>query len=374
MKIRSLRKLFSLIAICIFFNLFIAKAILADPEESKADKIKIGVVSALTGESSPTGLDVADAIRFANNEFGHNKYELLFEDDHCTGKDGISVAQKFISVEQVKYVLGFACSAATLPAARLYDQAKILSIAASASSPKISLAGDYIFRTSPNDLDAGRILGRYAAVHFKNIGMLAEQTDYAQHIGDVFEDSVKLTSNILRVDFLPNTLDIKPLILEFKRKNIDAIFINAQAEKTFALILKQIKSMDIKVQILGAYWPGSPALLDIARDELEGTVFIDTPLLDNILTPEGRDVFNKYKSSGGIIRSVEAMFATSVESFRALDAAIQSHEDPKEYLYTHKFHGIFGDYSFDKNGDILGMNLVLKKILHGSPVLLDKAD
>lgn len=61
---------------------------------------------------------------------------------------------------------------------------------------------------------------------------------------------------------------------------------------------------------------------------------------------------------------------TTVEAFRALDQAISSGKDVKDYLHSHKFYGIFGGYGFDKNGDIVGFNHKLKQIRNGVAVNL----
>ena len=87
-----------------------------------ADKIKIGLVSALTGESAPTGLDVKDAILFANKLYGGDRYEFVIEDDRCLGRDGASAAHKLVSIDKVKYALGFACSVSFLSAASIYEK------------------------------------------------------------------------------------------------------------------------------------------------------------------------------------------------------------------------------------------------------------
>ena len=42
----------------------------------------------------------------------------------------------------------------------------------------------------------------------------------------------------------------------------------------------------------------------------------------------------------------------------------------KDYLFQTKFQGIFGDYSFDRNGDIRGLSFVVKTIVDGKVVPL----
>ena len=338
----------------------------ADPA---ATKIKIGFVAALSGEDSAIGNDLRDAILFANSYYANNAYDFVIEDDRCNGKNAVSIAQKFINIDKLRFVLGFSCSSATLPVAPLYEKAKVLSIVSAASSPKISDAGDFMFRTTPNDSEAGIVLGNYVGSHFKKVGILSEESDYSSHLSDVFAAAIKKNgAEVVQENFLPNMFDFHALLIRLKEKGIDAIFINTQAEKTFAVALRQLKSLGATPAIFGAYWPGSPVLLQIARSELEGVIFVDAPSLDAVLNDEGHTFMKAYFAQGGTIRGTEAMFITAVESFRALDATIKSGVEPRDFLYHHQFHGIFGDYSFDEKGDIRGLSLGLKIIKDGQPV------
>jgi len=328
------------------------------------DRIKIGVVSPLSGDAATYGQDLQDFLRFADSKLGKNRFELIFEDDKCSGKEAVTAANKLINVDRVRYTIGFACSGATLAALPLYERAKILTMVAFASSPKIRDAGDYIFRIYPSDAAAGAILADYVSANQKSVAILSEQTDYAQDLKNAFISSAGGSRlKISFEDFLPDTSDFRAILLKLKSQNAESIFINPQTERGMAVILKQLREIKWKPAIYGAYWPASPSLKAIAASDLEGIVFVDTPALDAILDQAGRNLLLQYKNGGGKIRSTEAVFATAFEGYRALTEAISSSPDPKKYLYDTKFNGIFGPYSFDSFGEVQGISLILKKIL-----------
>ena len=93
--------------------LFIIAPAFVLPEEP----IKIGVSLPLTGPASTYGVELKKVITFANKKLANNKYELIFEDDKCSPKEAVTVAHKFIDLDKLKYVTGFACSGATVAAA-----------------------------------------------------------------------------------------------------------------------------------------------------------------------------------------------------------------------------------------------------------------
>jgi len=342
------------------------------PAQSVAEKIKIGVSAPLSGEASTYGFDIRDYIKFASEKLAPGKYELILEDDKCDSKEGVTVAQKFINIDKLKYVIGFGCSGVTLSSAPLYDKAGVLTMVTFASSPLISKAGDYVFRTMASDAEASRVLYEYLKKHVRRLGIISEQTEYAQDFKNSFISNNKQEKiKIDQLDYLPSSTDFRTIVLKIKSQNPEALFINPQAESTFAVILKQVRTIGWNPTIIGAWWPGSPALQQIAKTDLDNTIYVDTPILDALLNSAGKALYQEYKSKGGETRSTEALFASTFEGFRALHLAIQSGEDPRTYLYQNKFQGVFGDYTFDQDGEINGFRLQIKKIENGIPVVLE---
>ena len=93
--------------------------------------------------------------------------ELIAEDSKCAAQDAITAYNKLTDVDGVKIILGTTCSGAMLGAAPLAEAEGVVMLSASATSPDIAAAGDYIFRTAINDnqlgIDTGNTLtaGRY---------------------------------------------------------------------------------------------------------------------------------------------------------------------------------------------------------------------
>jgi len=351
----AIRRIFSILMI------FLALPALAQV------KPRLGVSIPLSGEAGATyGTDMRNFFLFANEKLTGNRYELIFEDDKCSGKEAVTAAQKFIHIDRVSAVIGFACSGATLSAAPLYEKSKVFTLVTFASSPKIAEAGDYIFRTFPSDWDAARLLYEHSLAHYRKIAVLSELGDYAQDLKNslvAWNKDARL--EIMTEDYMPQTTDFRTLLLKLKSQNPQAIFINSQTEAGFAVILKQLKALQPGLPVLGAYWPGSASLQQTAGNDLEGVAYVETPSLAEILTPEGNTLYQEYLKKFGPIRSTEALFATSFEGLRALDQGLRSGQELRKYFYNTAFNGIFGPFSFDNRGEIKGITLVLKKIING---------
>ena len=358
----------------VVYAVIIAFSSIAFAEKNKASssaKIKIGVCAPLTGEAATYGLDIKDYLVFANSKYGNNRFELIFEDDRCSGKEAVTIAHKLINVDKVDYALGFACSGTILAAAPIYEAAKLPTVVSGASSPKVADAGDYIFRTAPSDKLAATVLAKYVAKQDEDIAIFSEETEYAQDLDQAFVEAMSsYGKSVIRESFLPNTTDFRSVLLRLKASNPKGLFINSQAERTFAVILKQLGQLKWSPRIYGAYWPGTKVLRDLAGEELEGVVFVDTPSLDTLLNGSGRSLLSEYRASGGKTRSIEALFASTIEAFRSIEAASKSDLETIDFLNQAKFDGVFGNYSFDEKGEVVGLGFKLKQIANGEIVTI----
>lgn len=337
-----------------------------------ADKIKIGLSTALTGDGATWGTDVKNALIFANKELTNDKYQIVIEDDRCTGKDAVAVAHKLINVDRVNYVFGN-CSATVKSALPIYSSANVLVFAPIATSPNLSAGFSNLFRSAPSDESNARILYEYIKAHHTRIGVLTEEADYAQDLTKAFsKNNSDGQTTIFSESYLTENADLRSVLFKLKEKKIDALFLNSNSERTLAAILKQIKQLKCDWQIYASYFPASPSFRKLVTDsEADGIIFTDFPSFDDVLTPDGRKLVDKYQSQYGKMNSWDITLITTIEALRALDQAISSGIDVQKYLHSHDFVGVFGNYSFDKNGDIVGLRHELKQIKNGAVVRVE---
>lgn len=333
--------------------------------------IKIGVSTPLTGNASTYGLDVKNVLQFANQKLANGKYELVFEDDRCNGRDAVTVAHRFIDVLQIKHVLGLPCSGALLPAAPLYERSKVVVISAGSSAESVSKAGEYIFRTWPSDLLAVKILFDYIASKHKTLGVLSEETEYAQgFLQSLNALNVGQSTRIYNQNYLATDRDFRSMLLKLRAEGIDGLLINSQTEISAAAILKDIKTMNWSIPVYNGFLAGSPAFLEVAGDLAENIIFPDFTPITQSYSKDGKELYEEFKLQYGAPKSMDIIFTTAFESFRAMHEAIESGQDERKFLYNTKFSGLVGTWSFDRNGDIQGLSPVLLVIRNQRPVPL----
>jgi branched-chain amino acid transport system substrate-binding protein len=341
-------------------------------ETNAEEKIKIGVAVPLTGVAAAYGTDIKNALEFANKRIANSEYELIVEDDHCIDKDAVGVAHKLVSVDKVKYVLGFGCSGTVLAAAPVYDSAKVVIIASGTGAPAITFAGDYIFRTKPTLNFAGQLLAEDMAKKFKKVAILSEETAYCLGIADaVTKSAAKLNLEVINETYLSGTDDFRTILLRLKSKGVEGIFLNTQAEPGMVDLYQQFKTLNWNAQVYGTFTPGSAAFLSALGEKADGIIYADMAFNDLMLDENGRKLVSDFEKEYGKIKSAEHFLSLSLISFSTLNEAIQSKKDVKEYLYNTKFNNlVVGGYSFDKNGDVVSdkLNYVLKTVKNGGVV------
>lgn len=338
------------------------------------EKIRVGMSTALTGPAASYGIDIKNVAQFANDKLARGRFEFVIEDDKCNSRDAVSVAQKLINVDHVKYVIGLACSAPALSSAPLYEKAKIVTIISSASTADIRKSGEYIFRTVPSDAIAAEVLYGHLAKKHKVIGILSEETDYAQGLArSIAEENWLHSTNGIRLvneSFLSDVTDFRSVLLRLKNAHLDSLVVNPQSDINLLAILRQSRQLNLGLPLYTAYWPSTQVFLEKGAADAEGMEFVDTPALDGVLTADGQSLYRDFKARFGGMQAIELYFGTTFEAVRALSEAIDSGEDVREFLLKKEFNGVYGKWHFDRDGEIVGVRQVMKVLRHGKPETL----
>ena len=334
------------------------------------EQIRIGVQATLTGPAASFGQDIKNGIEFAQRSLG-NRYSLQVEDDRCDPATAITVAQRFISIERVHYVLGIACNATLLAVAPLYQRAGVVVLAATASGDVHAL-GENNFRLLPSDILGAKVVTKMIlSGHHRNLGIITETTEYATMIERTLLASLSNEKDLITTarQFASETTDLRSIILQLRGRNIDALFINTDTESTFITVVRQLRELHVTIPLYGMYWPGSPTALAQIPRLLEGIQYADLPSPRSLMDASQTPLMEALRKEYGPSKSFE--FATTVgyESMRILDAALSSSRPVSNYLHETEFSGgPLGTYHFNTWGEIEGISFQTMVIRNGVPV------
>lgn len=338
--------------------------------KDNSQTIKIGATVPLTGDLASFGNGEKSAMEIAVNEINSaggingKKLELVIEDTKCDAKEGVSVANKLINIEKVPVIVGEVCSGPTLAMAPLAEQSKTILFATAASSPKITNAGDYVFRDYPSDSYQGKFAAEYAynKLGKRKAGLLYMQIDYGIGVKDSFKERFKELGGqiVSEENFAQNSKDMRTQLTKVKESNPDVIYFVGYNEEAVTFI-QQSKALDINTQVVSTETFDDPSIVQKVGDSANGIIFVklDTPTNEKFKTA----MKDKTGSDQILIGSPNAYDAVHILA----NAMKKVGTDPtkiKDELYKVKdYRGISGTITIDSNGDLTSAKYQIKKYI-----------
>ena len=342
-----------------------------------AEPFVIGAMDALTGVAETYGNPIRDAKLLAVEEInaagGINGRELklIIEDSKCAAQDAITAYNKLTDVEGVKIILGTTCSGAMLGAAPLAEKEGVVMLSASATSPDIAEAGDYIFRTAINDARLGVDMGNTMwADGIRNIVSITESTDYAEGTRrTAVAQFEKLGGTVLAAEgYSSDVIDFRTQLTKLIGEEPDAILLAAQGEASGGTIVKQARELGYDGPIYSEIVPTAPEALNIAGDAATGLkAIIPNPDLDS---DTGEKFLESFKARYGGVATLPWFQGSAYDDVYIAAACLKKTGDDqdadgfRDCLYNLTYSGAIGDnYSFDENGDVVGLSNVVVEVL-----------
>lgn len=327
-------------------------------------EIKIGAILPLTGDAALYGKSIKKGIDLAVDQINSkggikgSKVSVIFEDSKAVPADGVAAFQKLINIHKVSAVIGDAVSSVTLAFAPIAEKNKIVILSPLSSSPVLTDAGDFIFRNVPSDLYGGKVAAYFAVKDqgWKKLAILYINNDFGVGLKRVFSENVEtLGSEIVASDaYEQGAKDFRTQLLKIKSTNPEAVFIVGYGEVPQILI--QAKEIGLKTKFLGTGLLEDPNVIKLAKNAAEGIYFTqlqyDASLTDS-LVKDFVDAFTKKYNAKPDIIAAYGYDAMKVLTY-AMEGSNLTSEGIRDQLYKVKnYHGVTGDITFDKNGDVI---------------------
>jgi branched-chain amino acid transport system substrate-binding protein len=349
---------------------------------TKQQTIKIGAVLPLTGDAAKYGQAAKKGIELAlrdiNDRGGINgvKVSVVYEDSQGTPKGAVSALQKLITTDKVPAVIGDLLSSNTLAMAPIANRSKVVVLSPTSSAPKITEAGDYIFRNCASDTFEGTVMAEfvYDKLKITRVAIIYINNDYGVGIRDVFKKtfSAKGGTIVAEEAFPQGATDFRNQIAKVKATKPQAVYIVGYRE--LGQLLKQAAELGIKSQFLSTVMFEDPEILKVAGKAAEGVIYSA-----RAYDPDGKDehiqkFVKAFRAKYGEIPDIFA--ALSYDAMKILGLAMErggfTGDGIKKALYAIKHYpGVAGEVTFDHNGDVI-QPATLKMVKDGKFVYLKK--
>jgi branched-chain amino acid transport system substrate-binding protein len=249
-----------------------------------ADTIIIGEYASLTGkeaafgQSSHKGSELAiEELNQAGGVLG-KQLQLLTEDNRSQAGESATIVKKFISRDKVVAVLGEVASGRSLEAGPICQQAGIPMVSPSSTNPKVTEAGDYVFRVCFTDPFQGKLLAEFAAktLKVKQVAILSDVASaYSVGLADYFRKGFGAVGGevVLEQKFSGGDKDFKAQLTAIKATGAEAICVPGYYNEA-GLIVAQARQLGITVPLFGGDGWEAPELIQIAGGKaLENTYY-----------------------------------------------------------------------------------------------------
>ena len=342
--------------LCILLLVGLPASLLAQTE------IKIGEVDPLTGGVSQFGIGCHQGFVMAfeeiNGEGGilGRKLELVTEDDQSKPGQSSTAVRKLITQDKVVAILGDATSSATLEAAPIAQKDKVPMITPTATNPRITEVGDFIFRVCFLDEFQGRVLAKFTREKLnaaKVVTLIDVKQDYSVDLAKFFKDEFTKQGGTISGEqsYSTGDTDFRAQLTSVRAAKPDAVYIPGYYQEV-ALIVKQGRQFGLTMPFVGCDGWANQALLTIGGKAVDGCYFT------NHFSPEDpspivKKFVAKYQEKYGALP--DTFSALGYDAARLLADAIKragsaDSQGLRDALAkTAGFAGVTGQISFDAN-------------------------
>jgi branched-chain amino acid transport system substrate-binding protein len=305
------------------------------------EPIKIGLVTALSGQSARAGEAITRGLSIAIDELnakggvlGGRKFELVRRDDEATPAKGVIAARELIFKEKVAVLFGGLDTPVSMAIVPIANAEKVPLMGPWAAGTAITRNGanpNFVFRVSAVDEIVDRAMLQYAQQRFKakSPGMILVNNPWGE------SNEKGLTAALTAKGMKPagiekfeaNDVDVVPQLTRLKAAGADSLFLVGNVGPS-AQVVKSLDRMGWKVPVVSHWGPAGGRFTELAGPSAKDVHFIQTYSFFGKQSPVGEKVLKalmaKYpdvKGAGDVTPAVGV--ANAYDAMHLVALAIQ---------------------------------------------------
>ncbi|MNR77980.1 hypothetical protein D3C72_86660 [compost metagenome] len=300
--IRFTRRTFAAACTLVACSAFIPTAFAADP-------IKIGLVTALSGQSAQAGEAIARGLGVAIDEInakggllGGRKVELVRRDDEGNPAKGVIAARELIYKEKVSVIFGGLDTPVSMAMVPLVNQEKVPFMGPWAAGTGITKNGasqNYVFRVSAVDEIVDKAMVQYAQKTFKSskAGLILINNPWGEsnEKGLVAALAEKGSKPVGIEKFEGSDIDVVPQLNRLKAAGADTLYMVGNVGPS-AQVVKSLDRMGWKVPVVSHWGPAGGRFTELAGPNAKNVHFVQTYSFFGKQSPVGEKVINALKA------------------------------------------------------------------------------
>jgi branched-chain amino acid transport system substrate-binding protein len=267
-----------------------------------AEPIKIGLVTALSGQSARAGEAITRGLTIAIDELNASggvlgrKFELVRRDDEATPAKGVIAARELVFKEKVAVLFGGLDTPVSLAIVPIMNQAKVPFIGPWAAGTPITKNGanpNFVFRVSAVDEIVDKAMLQYAQKNFgtKKPGLILINNPWGASNEKGLRAAMKAKgvtpAGIEKME--NNDVDVVPQLTRLKQAGADTLFMVGNVGPS-AQVVKSLDRMGWDVPVVSHWGPAGGRFTELAGPNAKKVHFVQTYSFYGNQRPVGQKV------------------------------------------------------------------------------------
>ncbi len=258
----------------------------------EAETLKIGALVTLSGAGASWGQGMKNAAEIAaaqvneagGLEVGGKKYKVsvVAYDDKYQANEAVTVANRLVFEDKVKYIIGPVGSAPVLAIQPITEKNKVIVMTLGFTSKALQKDKPFTFRPNVTTAEVSQpqIDWLVKTQGVKKVGALFPNDETGQQIAkDLRAAYKKAGADLVATEFFErDRVDFVPLLTRMGARGIDAIELDGNSPTTAGLIVKQAREIGFTGKILRTGGPATQEIVNVAGAEAAEGMFVHTPV------------------------------------------------------------------------------------------------
>jgi branched-chain amino acid transport system substrate-binding protein len=253
-----------------------------------AEPIKIGLVTALSGQSARAGEAITRGLTIAIDELNASggvlgrTFELVRRDDEATPAKGVIAARELVFKEKVAVLFGGLDTPVSLAIVPIMNQAKVPFIGPWAAGTPITKNGanpNFVFRVSAVDEIVDKAMLQYAQKNFgtKKPGLILINNPWGASNEKGLRAAMQAKGvTPAGIEKMENAdVDVVPQLTRLKEAGADTLFMVGNVGPS-AQVVKSLDRMGWKVPIVSHWGPAGGRFTELAGPNAKTVHFVQT--------------------------------------------------------------------------------------------------
>ncbi|MGD9837049.1 MAG: ABC transporter substrate-binding protein [Afipia sp.] len=267
-----------------------------------AEPIKIGLVTALSGQSARAGEALTRGATIAIDEINAKggvlgrQLQLVRRDDESNPAKGLIAARELIQREKVSAVLGGLDTPVALAIVPFVNNSKMPFVVPWAAGTNITQNGaadNYVFRVSAKDSEVDKAIVQFARKTYgtKKPGLILVNNPWGESNEHGLKDAMKEAgiepAGIEK--FEGNDVDVVPQLSRLKQAGADTLFLVGNVGPA-SQVVKSLDRMGWAPPIVSHWGPAGGRFTELAGPNAKNVIFVQTYSFFGDLSPVGKKV------------------------------------------------------------------------------------